>query len=111
MANRQEQANARLARQSAPVAMQHESTRTTGHVSVRSPDFDPGDPIPARHTDYGEGRSPALAWNPVGGARSYAVLVEDPDAPTDKPFVHWLAWNIPPDVHELIHHRFLLGGR
>lgn len=101
MANRQEQANARLQRQSAPVAMQHVSTRTTGHVDVRSPDLDPGGAIPERHTAYGEGRSPALDWNPVGGARSYAVLVEDPDAPTEQPFVHWLAWNIPPDMHGL----------
>ena len=96
MANRQQQAG-----RSAPVALQHPATRTTVGLGVSSPDFDAGDAIPARHTDYGECRSPALRWKAVGGARSYAVLVEDPDAPTDKPFVHWLAWNIPADVHAL----------
>jgi Raf kinase inhibitor-like YbhB/YbcL family protein len=100
MANRQDQATSQAGR-SAPVALQHPATRTTVTMGVSSPDFDAGDAIPARHTDYGEGRSPALRWKKVGGARSYAVLVEDPDAPTDRPFVHWLAWNIPADVTAL----------
>lgn len=86
---------------SVPVALQHEATRTTANLSVSSPDFDADAPIPARHTDYGEGRSPALRWNAVGGVASHAVLVEDPDAPSAKPFVHWLVWNIPPDMREL----------
>lgn len=97
MANRQPQPAGR----SAPVALQHDATRTSVGIGVSSPDVEAGAAIPARHTDYGEGRSPALQWKAVGGARSYAVLVEDPDAPTDKPFVHWLAWNIPADTHAL----------
>ena len=80
MANRQPQPAGR----STPVALQHDATRTSVGIGVSSPDFDAGAAIPARHTDYGEGRSPALQWKAVGGARSYAVLVEDPDAPTDK---------------------------
>ena len=101
MANRQPQAASRKTGRSAPVALQHAATRATANLHVTSPDFDAGATIPVRHTDYGEGRSPALRWKPIGGARSYAVLVEDPDAPTARPFVHWLAWNIPPDVHAL----------
>ncbi len=23
------------------------------------------------------------------------LVVEDPDAPTDEPFIHWMVWNIP----------------
>ncbi len=57
--------------------------------------------IPARHTAYGDGIAPTLRWTSVTGARSYVLLVEDPDAPAPQPFVHWLAWNIPPDVREL----------
>lgn len=35
------------------------------------------------------------------GARSYLVIAEDPDARPVKPFVHWLAWNIPASVTHL----------
>lgn len=101
MANRQDQSNPRRTRQSVPIALQREATRATAGIRVTSPQLDAGASIPERHTEYGEGRAPALRWQPVGGARSYAVLVEDPDAPTAEPFVHWLAWNIPPDMHEL----------
>jgi Raf kinase inhibitor-like YbhB/YbcL family protein len=29
------------------------------------------------------------------------VIVEDPDSPTPQPFIHWLVYNIPPDVTSL----------
>jgi Raf kinase inhibitor-like YbhB/YbcL family protein len=37
----------------------------------------------------------------VPGAKSYAVIAEDPDSRPVKPFVHWLAWNIPANVTTL----------
>lgn len=85
----------------APVAFQRQQSNTLGEIEVSSPQFEADAAIPSRHTAYGDGISPALHWNPVGGAISYVVLVEDPDAPRPQPFVHWLAWNIPPSVHEL----------
>ena len=85
----------------APVAFLREQTQTLGKIDVASSQIREDAPIPARHTDYGDGISPTLGWSPVGGARSYVLLVEDPDAPKPRPFVHWLAWNIPPTVHEL----------
>jgi len=85
----------------APVAMHRVGTRTTGSFSVTSNTLDDHASFPSRHTGCGNGLSPTLRWTPVAGARSYAVIVEDPDAPSAEPFVHWLAWNIPPDVHEL----------
>lgn len=101
MANRQNAAGAQASGRSGPVAVRREATRASAGLRVTSPQVDANAPIPARHTAYGENRSPALRWKPIGGARSYAVLVEDPDAPTAQPFVHWLAWNIPADMHEL----------
>ena len=101
MARKQDQSNPRRASHSVPVALQRAATRATAGIRVTTPQIDADAPIPERHTEYGEGRSPTLRWQPVDGARSYAVLVEDPDAPTAEPFVHWLAWNIPPDMHEL----------
>ena len=40
---------------------------------------------------------PPLRWEaPPSGTRSLALVVEDPDAPTPNPFVHWIVTNIPP---------------
>ena len=39
--------------------------------------------------------SPPLAWTAVLEAQTYALVVEDPDAPREQPFVHWMVWNIP----------------
>jgi len=46
-------------------------------------------------------RSPPLSWTPAPGAGAYAIILEDPDAPTAAPFVHWLIWNIPGSVISL----------
>jgi len=51
--------------------------------------------IDLRHSAYGNNLSPPLRWTPVEGAGAYAIILEDPDAPREKPFVHWLIWNIP----------------
>jgi Raf kinase inhibitor-like YbhB/YbcL family protein len=54
-----------------------------------------------RYSEYADGVSPPLSWNAVPGAKSYAIILEDPDAKPPKPFVHWLAWNIPANVTQL----------
>jgi len=51
--------------------------------------------IAARQSAYGQNLSPPLAWTSVAGAKVYAIILEDPDAPGARPFVHWLIWNIP----------------
>lgn len=71
---------------------------TAGALSLTSPAFDDGGTIPSRFTCAGEGVSPRLD---VGGvsedATSLALIVDDPDAPRDRPFVHWLLWDVPVD--------------
>ncbi|HTQ76954.1 MAG TPA: YbhB/YbcL family Raf kinase inhibitor-like protein [Burkholderiales bacterium] len=51
----------------------------------------------------GRNISPALAWSGAPeGARSFALLVHDPDAPTGGAgWWHWLVVNIPPGVRAL----------
>ena len=40
--------------------------------------------------------SPELRWTSLpAGTTHLALLMEDPDAATGMPFVHWVAWNIP----------------
>ena len=57
--------------------------------------------IDLRHTAYGDNLSPPLHWTRVAGAGAYAIILEDPDAPMEKPFVHWLIWNIPGSLDAL----------
>ncbi|ANH67425.1 YbhB/YbcL family Raf kinase inhibitor-like protein [Mitsuaria sp. 7] len=75
--------------------------RTSAVIELSSTAFASGAPIPTRHSEYADGVSPALTWKAVAGARSYVLLVEDPDARPITPFVHWVAWNIPADVTAL----------
>jgi Raf kinase inhibitor-like YbhB/YbcL family protein len=57
--------------------------------------------IARTHAAEGDGRSPPLAWSDVEGAGSWALIVEDPDAPREQPFVHWMIWNIPAGITAL----------
>lgn len=76
-------------------------------MQVTSPAFAPGARIPTRHTGDGEDLSPPLAWAGVPeGARSFAVICHDPDAPLVSPrgtygFVHWVLYNIPQSASAL----------
>jgi phosphatidylethanolamine-binding protein (PEBP) family uncharacterized protein len=84
-----------------PVAMQHPGMQAVGPLQVTSSSFRANAAIPARYSAYHDGISPALAWSRVDKAKSYALLVEDPDAPMATPFVHWVAWNIPANATSL----------
>jgi Raf kinase inhibitor-like YbhB/YbcL family protein len=48
-----------------------------------------------------DNRSPPLAWSGIAEAETYALVVEDPDAPRETPFIHWMIWNIPGRLVEL----------
>ena len=68
-------------------------------LALHSPDFASGKPIPLTFSAYGDNVSPKLDWSHgPEGTRSYALLLEDPDAPGDKPFVHWVIFNLPPSA-------------
>jgi Raf kinase inhibitor-like YbhB/YbcL family protein len=54
--------------------------------------------IPDRYSARGGNVSPPIAWTSAPGAKSYAVIVQDPDAQGAAPFVHWLIWNIPANI-------------
>jgi Raf kinase inhibitor-like YbhB/YbcL family protein len=57
--------------------------------------------IPALHSCQGADLSPALEWSgEPGGTRSFALIVDDPDAPAGT-WSHWLLWDIPSKIHNL----------
>jgi Raf kinase inhibitor-like YbhB/YbcL family protein len=84
-----------------PLTMQRKETSARGALQVSSPTVPASAAIPPRHSEYKEGLSPALSWTAVEGAKSYAIVMEDPDAKPITPFVHWVAWNIPVSVTSL----------
>jgi len=70
-------------------------------LELLSDAIDAAGAIDLRHTAYGDNLSPPLHWTPVAGAGAYAIILEDPDAPMEHPFVHWMIWNIPGSLDAL----------
>lgn len=59
--------------------------------------FDEGNQIPRRFSRLGENLLPPLKWNGApSDVQSYALVIEDPDAPSGT-FHHCGVFNIPPD--------------
>jgi Raf kinase inhibitor-like YbhB/YbcL family protein len=70
-------------------------------LTISSPAFPPGGPIPAAYTGEGRDVSPPLNWSGVpAGAKSLALIVDDPDAPDPaapkRVWVHWVLYEVPP---------------
>lgn len=84
-----------------PLAKDRPETDAKAGLKVTSAAFGVNEPIPRKHSEYADGVSPALRWESVPGAASYAIVMEDPDSDPIKPFVHWVAWNIPSTVTSL----------
>jgi Raf kinase inhibitor-like YbhB/YbcL family protein len=68
-------------------------------LKVTSAAFAAGGEIPSEHTCEGANTSPALAWSGSDTAKSYALIVDDPDAPDPKApkttWVHWVVSDLP----------------
>ena len=65
--------------------------------------FAAGMAIPEKYTCEGGDLSPPLYWqNPPRGVRSYAIIVDDPDAPDpaapQRTWVHWVLYNLPAET-------------
>ena len=63
-----------------------------GPLTISSPAFPDGAPIPAQYTCKGANTAPPLTWTAPQGA---ALVVDDPDAPRG-PYIHWIVVGIPP---------------
>ena len=76
-------------------------------LRLQSSAFDNGDTIPSKYTCEGEDISPSLTWDSgvPETARSLVLIVDDPDAPDPRApkmtWVHWVLYNIPPDVSDI----------
>ena len=80
-----------------------DTTSAQQTLTVTSSAFQNGQPIPKKYSCDGDNISPAVSWSTVNNAKSYALTVEDPDAPSGM-FIHWVIYNIPPSEHGLAEH-------
>jgi Raf kinase inhibitor-like YbhB/YbcL family protein len=75
-------------------------------ITVTSTAFEPGSAIPTEFTCEGSDTSLPLAWSGApAGTQSFALIVDDPDAPDPQApkmtYVHWVLYDVPPTVAAL----------
>ena len=75
-------------------------------LTIASPAFEHTTSIPDRYTCDGADVSPPLSWQGIPeGTKSLALIVDDPDAPDPAApkvtWVHWVLYNLPPEVTAL----------
>jgi Raf kinase inhibitor-like YbhB/YbcL family protein len=65
-------------------------------MRITSKAFSHGKQIPEKYAGEGEDISPDLAWHNVPQeATELAIICDDPDAPVNEPWVHWVVYRIP----------------
>ena len=75
-------------------------------LMIESSAFEPKGNIPRKYTCEGDDVSPPLAWRgEPAGTRSFALILDDPDAPDPKApkmtWVHWVVYNLPASTRSL----------
>lgn len=71
-------------------------------LRVSSPEFEDGQPIPAKYAEAGGNVSPPIEWTggPTG-TTGYILIMEDPDAGRKQPDLHWLVYHLPAEARSL----------
>jgi len=73
----------------------------TPTIHVVSSAITEGGTVPKVYTCDGPNYSPPLKWSaPPKLTASFAVVCDDPDAPSGT-FTHWIVYNLPPDMRRL----------
>jgi Raf kinase inhibitor-like YbhB/YbcL family protein len=70
-------------------------------LTINSPAFAADQKMPKQFSRDGGNMSPPVEWRGApAGTQSYALIVEDPDAPSGT-FMHWGAYDIPANTQRL----------
>ena len=73
-------------------------------LTIKSPAFQPNNPIPKKYSCDGEGTNPPLTIEGAPKeAKTFALTMDDPDAPRGT-FDHWVVWNIPSSTSKILEH-------
>jgi Raf kinase inhibitor-like YbhB/YbcL family protein len=79
---------------------EEEGARTMS-FELTSASFVHEESIPSKYTCDGEDVSPPLQWtDPPQGTQSFALIMDDPDAPVGT-WVHWVLYGLPADARTL----------
>ncbi len=82
-------------------SLQPPTTSVSKTMKLESKAFTANGMIPSLYTCDGQDISPELHWDtPPTGTQSLALIVDDPDAP-GRIFVHWVLYDIPPEILQL----------
>jgi len=82
------------------------SLKGAAAMRIESSAFTHQGSIPAKYTCEGDDISPPLSWGGAPeGTKSFALVIDDPDAPDPKApkrvWVHWVLYDIPPATTSL----------
>jgi Raf kinase inhibitor-like YbhB/YbcL family protein len=84
-----------------PQAQSTPQLEVPAQFTIQSSAFKDIAKIPDKFTGVKENISPQLNWtNPPAGTQSFALIVDDPDAPRGT-FTHWIIYDIPANVTSL----------
>jgi Raf kinase inhibitor-like YbhB/YbcL family protein len=85
-----------------PGRLRERATGETTSFDLTSAAFSPGETVPKKFTCDGPDVSPQLKWNnPPGNTQSFALIMDDPDAPAGT-WVHWVLFDLPANARELL---------
>ena len=71
-------------------------------MTVISSAFKEGEVIPSEYTCAGKNISPELSWSGIPPqAKSLVLICDDPDAPKETPWVHWVVYDLPAHIKNL----------
>jgi Raf kinase inhibitor-like YbhB/YbcL family protein len=83
---------------SGPTALQQDDPLV---MTVTSPEFGQGVPVPHQYTCYGAGETPPLSWSGApSGTKALALVMDDAGAPIT-PYVYWIVFNISPATPDI----------
>ena len=73
------------------IVLNRPETQSKAFIVVSSPSFPANGTIPLKFSKYGANIPPIIRWKSLPAkTQSVVVLCEDPDAPTEQPFAHWV---------------------